>query len=411
VRPEPASQWTDAGSGTRPTPAVDDGLPNAVQLRAWQEEIDGIEGGYRPTGSPAHERFIALLVDHLKELGVSDVHTDPYAFQKWTPTNWSLELLFGSSKGPVPLAGYVPYSGLTIPGGVTAPFVYLSTTGLADAIGKDGLLDMEAVVAKIAPALAGSIVAAGGVTGKMVLFDVPALTLPLSTLTGGAPKYTNDPAGRFTASPTMSRVELSTMLLVPGILRTLATYGSIGAVGVIDAPEPIARGHYAPFFGTASVSVPSLYVTRETGATLKAAIAEGGLLSFAKLRLEATVELTTSENIVGVIPGATDQELLVSSHTDGPNSLEDNGPVGILALANHYLKLPRSERPRTLRIVLTGGHFVGSTGILTWVAANETTLLSKTLAVLEVEHLGAREWTETASGTMALTGSPEPQLL
>jgi hypothetical protein len=410
VRPEArrAVPTTDPA----PVPAdVDDGLPSAAQLHAWQEEIDGIEGGYRPTGSPAHEKFIALLVQHLKELGVSDVHTDAYAFQKWTPTTWSLDIPWGSSKGPVPLAGYVPYSGLTIPGGVSGPFVYVSTQALADAIGGNGLLDEGAVATKIGPALAASIVAAGGVTGKIVLFDVPALTLPLATLTGGAPKYANDPTGRFTSSASVSRVELTTMLLVPGILKALADSGSVGAVGIIDAPEPISRGHYAPFFGLASGSVPAVYVTRETGAKLKAAITEAGLLSAATLNLQATVELTTSENIVGVIPGSTDDELLLSSHTDGPNSLEDNGPVGILALASYYLKLPRSERPRTLRIVLTGGHFVGSTGILTWVAANETTLLSHTLAVLELEHLGAREWTETASGTMALTGSPEPQLL
>src|SRR5271166_300920 len=96
-----------------------------AQLQAWQAEIDQFDGGYRPTGSPAHEAYIAHLQSELTALGVSDVHTEPFAFTKWTPSTWSLALLDGPSAGPVTLSGYVPYSGSTGPTGVVSGMVYL----------------------------------------------------------------------------------------------------------------------------------------------------------------------------------------------------------------------------------------------------------------------------------------------
>src|SRR5262249_39823791 len=100
-------------------------VPSAVELAAWQKEIDGFDGGFRPTGSPAHEGYIQLLEQELTSLGVTDVHAESYGFTKWTPASWSLTLDAGVAPGPVPLSGYVPYSGETGPFGVTTGLVYL----------------------------------------------------------------------------------------------------------------------------------------------------------------------------------------------------------------------------------------------------------------------------------------------
>lgn len=96
-------------------------------------------------------------------------------------------------------------------------------------------------------------------------------------------------------------------------------------------------------------------------------------------------------------------------HTDGPNSIEDNGPVAILAMASCLP--PRSERPRTVRFVLSGGHFVGSLGLQSYVLAHTAELTKNALAVVEIEHLGARAWTEVSPGVMGLTGEPEVQIV
>jgi hypothetical protein len=50
-------------------------------------------------------------------------------------------------------------------------------------------------------------------------------------------------------------------------------------------------------------------------------------------------------------------------------------------------------------MVLTGGHFVGSQGILDYVIRHFADLQRRAVAVLELEHLGALEWSELSPGT------------
>jgi hypothetical protein len=69
------------------------------QLQTWQQEIDLFDGGYRPTGSPAHEGYIAFLAKELTAVGATDVRAEPYSFTRWTPSTWSLALLTGGSAG------------------------------------------------------------------------------------------------------------------------------------------------------------------------------------------------------------------------------------------------------------------------------------------------------------------------
>jgi hypothetical protein len=373
-------------------------VPSASQLQTWQLSTDQFDGGFRPTGSPAHEGYIAWLAAQLTALGVSDVHTEPYTFTRWTPASWSLSLVGGPAPGPVALSGYIPYSGTTPTSGIV--------TGLAYLPAPQSLVSIDP--AQLREVVAASLSAIGGVTGRIVMFDVPAETLPLSALTGPL-LYASD--GLAPTTP-VKRVALSAMLYVPAVLDALAAAGAVGAVGVLDAPELEARATYAPFFGTTVPNLPAVYVDRPTGAALLEVLAETGPLQLAKLTLTATLDQVTSENVVGVIPGVdADDQILLSSHTDGPNSLEDNGPVGILALASYFLQIPEAQRPRTLRIVLTGGHFIGSRGILDYVATHLADLTAHALAVIELEHLGALEWDEVSPGVMGATGAVEPELV
>ena len=415
----PGGTADDAGTGGRDAggvPGAQDAsssppgttCASISQLQAWVQDIDSFDGGYRPTGSSAHEGYIALLAKQLTALGVSDVHTEAYPFTRWTPSAWSLTLLDGASAGPVALSGYVPYSGTTAPGGVTSGMVYvpastipLDPTALGKAL-QDPATWQQTLGAQLQASLASLAIA-----GKIVLFDVPRVAVALTTLTG-PPVLVNDPGGTLPPNATVTRTDLSAMLVVPAMLSALAAHGALGAVGILDSPQEAAQGEYAPFFGVVSPNLPSVYVDRPTGETLKNALAASGPLLGASLVLDASLAPATSENLVGVLPGDSPQELLLGSHTDGTNSMEDNGPAAILALASC---LQPTKRPRTVRIVLSGGHFVGSRGLQSYVAAHTADLTANALAVVEIEHLGAREWTEVSPGVMGLTGLPEVQVV
>ncbi|MEP6861073.1 MAG: hypothetical protein ABJE66_10655 [Deltaproteobacteria bacterium] len=398
------------GAGAQDAPASNDGaaIPACIsssQLAAWQAEIDQFDGGYRPTGSPAHEAYIARLSDEMSALGV-DVHLEPFSFLAWTPASWSLELLDGT--GAIELSGYLPYSGSTGPLGVTTGVVYvpasavpLDANALAQAL-VDPVAWNQALTTRLTAALAALRLA-----GKIVVFEVPEVVVSLDTLTGPQ-VYVNDPLHTLPASgATIERSDLAAMLIVPAMLDAFAAAGAAGAVGVLPVPAEAARGEYAPFFGITTPNLPAVYVDRVHGRVLADAIA-GNPLLLSHLTLDATIGLATSENLIGVLPGAADEEILIGSHTDGPNSLEDNGPAAILGLASC---LATAERPRTVRFVLSGGHFVASQGMASYVTTHATELAHHALAAIEIEHLGAREWSETSPGVMSLTGQPEIQLV
>jgi hypothetical protein len=378
------------------------------QLEAWQQEIDGFGGGYRPTGSPAHEGYIARLASELTALGAANVHTESYAFEKWTPSTWSVSLLDGPSAGPVTLSGYLPYSGSTGPAGVQARLVYVPASTIPiDAASLAQALENPATWSQTLATELETALATLDLAGRIALFEVPPIAVSLPTLTGQQ-LLVNDPGHTLSPTGVITRSDLSAMLVVPAILNALAAAGTVGAIGILDAPEEASRGEYAPFFGTLSPNLPSVYVDRETGASLEAALAGPELPPTASLVLDATLAPATSENLVAMLPGDSSQEIILGSHTDGPNSLEDNGPVAILALASC---LSPAHRPRTVRIVLSGGHFVGSLGLQTYVASHLADLTEDALAVIEIEHLGAREWAEVSPGVMGLTGLPELQLV
>lgn len=386
----------------------------ADQLRTWQQEIDLFDGGYRPTGSPAHEGYIRLLATELAALGVEDVHTEAYGFTKWTPSAWSLALSNGPSAGPIPLTGYVPYSGSTGPGGVSAGIVYVPMQDISlspDAL-QSALADPSGSTQALSAEFRARLTAAtGGLLGKIVVFDAPRVSLSLRKLTGQT-LFVNDPGNTVSIDAAITRTDLSLMLLMPAMLDALAASGAVGAVGILDVAEEAARGIYAPFFGaSSSPHLPAVYVDRATGATLKNALTATGPFGAATLVVDAALAQATSENLVGVLPGASDKEILLGSHTDGPNSMEDNGPAALLALASCLGKVPQAQRPRTIRFVLSGGHFIGSQGLTSYVDAHRAELTTKALALMELEHLGAREWTEVSAGVMGLTGQPAVQTI
>jgi hypothetical protein len=396
-----------SSGGPQPPPST---CVTAAQLEAWQQQIDALDGGYRPTGSPAHEQYIQLLSQELTAAGVEQVHTEPYSFEKWTPASWSLSLLSGASSTPVQVSAFVPYSGTTGPAGVQAPLAYVPASTIPiDANALAGALqNPTAWTQNLTASLEASLAAAGvALAGRIVVFDLPRLALSLATLTGTTIAV-NDPGHTLSMTATITRDDLSAMLVMPAMLTALASSGALAAVGILDAPEEAARGEMAPFFGTLSPNLPALYVDRVTGASLRAAIAT---TPAARLVLDASITAAQNENLVGILPGASSEEILVGSHTDGPNSIEDNGPVGILGLVQCLAPRSAANRPRTIRIVLSGGHFAGSRGLQTYVAAHTADLTARALAVLELEHLGAREWTEVSPGKMGLTGLPETQVV
>ena len=345
---------------------------SVAQLRQWHEELDAM--GMRSTGSPIHEHFIDVLVSRLRQVGVDQVHTEPVPLERWTAHAWSLQHAAAHSKGRIASSSFIPYSGSTPPGGVTGPLALVK---------------------------AGEPLAPGSLVGKIALFDVPTSPVAYSLMEEISygrydPQGLIDPAGQYWR-PWGGVGDLITFL------DALPVTGAIGCIGIIDLPAAGAHGSYYPYDGSIR-TVPGVFVDGPTGQYLAALAASNTPV---RLTLAATTEHMVSRNVVGLIPGRTNEVVILNSHTDGPNAVEDNGPNTIVAMSQYLCRLPKGALPRTVMVSFTTGHFHGGIGQITFVKDHKATALPQAACALTLEHLGALEWQESADHEMALTGRPE----
>ncbi len=355
-------------------------LPSPQELRALQAEIDSFDAGNRPAGSAAELAFIEHLKSRLDSLGIP-THKHPFHFDRWNPpARFSLEILEGPDAGSFDIAAYIPFSGTGDEHGIEAPLVYASIDPAT------GLLEGE------------------DPRGKIVVVDVPPAPLPLAVFKSLS-YYEHDPDNDTHPQDIYRRTWLAQAGMWV-ILDALSSAGAAGLVAVLDLPEEAARGAYFPYDGNVR-NVPGVYVDREVGSVIKNAAT--GVQ--ARLVMNATVDPdSTSYNLSAIIPGApgpdADNLIVLHSHTDGPNSIEDNGTIAVVELARYFKGVPEADRPKSLMILLTSGHFSGWAGALAWVEENQA-LKGKVATIISLEHLGAREYVELEDGRYGLTGRAE----
>jgi hypothetical protein len=360
-----------------------------AQLREWQLALDDL--GLRATGSRVHDGYITSLADRLERVGVQRVHTEPVPFTQWQPSRWALEIVGGAGAGPVSVAAYIPYSGQTPPAGVTAPLIPAATGGTSQ-------VGVVPLAAPGAPAAAPT-----AAPGQIVLVDVPPHPLAnglWDALDYGAPREPTHPPG-YSSATVYNRLWIAQP---SSQLDVLSNAKVAGAIGILDLPAEAAQGMYMPYDAKLR-NLPALYVDRDVGARLRQVAAGGGSV---RLTLEATVQPISSPNLIGVIPGKSDELVILECHTDGTNGVEDNGQEAILAICQYLTRLPRSALARSVLVVLSTGHFAaGDLGTSAFMENHLDDLVKRTAAALTIEHLGALEWLPGPDGRYGLTGNYE----
>ncbi|MFH0788906.1 MAG: hypothetical protein V2B13_15015, partial [Pseudomonadota bacterium] len=162
-------------------------------------------------------------------------------------------------------------------------------------------------------------------------------------------------------------------------------------------------------------NTPALYVDRSAGTQLIQDAKEG---KQATLQLQARVEPTETYQLIGYLPGknygtAQDEKILLTTHTDGPAVLQDNGALGVLGIVAYFSHIPQSERPRTLMIYLDNRHYMPG---MEKAFENQDYFTKKpeakksVVALVATEHLGQIEFREK-DGKYEPTGKVEPSFL
>lgn len=342
---------------------------NMQEVKTWLEELNGF--GPRYTGNAAHKQSVDWFQAELEKLGLA-VSRDRHYFTSWEAKSWGLSIMNEAGGfDDVPVTFYYPYSGETPAEGVVGELVYCGK-GSANAFQK--------------------------AAGKIAVVEVANPKLPSRLLFSTRSAY---PAAT-AKSPSFIMNPLLGAILRGPKLEEAHKAGVLGVICIWNKfSEPNAKGQYLPFT-TAHQQCPALWVSKDTGKHLKQAA-----LNKAKARLVLQATVTpqdSSDTIYAVLPGTNKEEtLLVNTHTDGPNACEENGGVGLLAMAKYFSRLPLERRNRSIVFVFVTGHFqipqfgVHGQATTRWLRDhpelwNGEGGHKRAVAGITLEHLGCKEW-------------------
>ncbi len=353
-------------------------LADTRTLQSWVDYLADL--GPRYTGTGPHARFIDDLAVAYRSLGF-EIDRRPQTFQRWTARRYDLTIRTpGGGVVPVRPSFYYPYSGQTPSRGIHAGLVYAGTGRPADLAGVS-------------------------VRGKVAVIDAPWADIVLDDLVdtwfGFAPGV--DPTQVYNRAATDPLVRDTV-----GVLLGLKAAGAVGCIKIMPMARADAYGQYDPFDGL-SRDIPAICVDAAQGDHLRAVARRGG--STAHLVLDAEIAPSTrTDGLLAMLPGARadDDVVVVNTHTDGPNVVEENGPLGMLSIGQRLAAVPRKQRPVSFAFYFATGHFAQTQLMRSGAYLTDyPDLAARTKAGVTVEHLGARGWADDGV-TYRPTGDDEP---
>ena len=292
---------------------------------------DGNQYWGRIAGTPYDRMTEDWVMQQFQAIGLQNVRRQELDMKPlWYPDSWSADVRVGGAtttlKTTFPINGTVG----TAPGGITAPAVWVGLGTAADLKGRD--LKDKAVVIYSIPTPGGR---------------------DHSAAWNGAIRRVND----------------------AGAALVLVIMGFPG--NAISNPE-----------GADGTRAPTFTISVDEGDTIRAALEKGENVA---VHLEADIKEKTglkTGNVWGVLPGASDENILVMAHTDAffEGALDNaSGIAMMLEIARHYAAIPQSQRPRTITFLTTPDHHHGSVGVR-WVHDHMDDFFAKTAVIVNCEH-------------------------
>ena len=187
---------------------------------------------------------------------------------------------------------------------------------------------------------------------------------------------------------------------------------AVGFIGILsDYIDSNEYNNEDYSFLEGNMRLPALWITQKDANKIISAIENGGGAAETILDMEIEISQAKGGAVVGLLPGNSDETIIVQSHYDSstPGAVEDaSGTSVVLAIAKFYSQIPASKRDRSLLFVLMDTHF---TDYESHEAFNDKYLTEghKILADVCIEHI-ANELVEE-DGEVVLTGHVEPRII
>jgi hypothetical protein len=309
--------------------------------RYVQEQAD-ISRRYRDSGHPQYwGRIVGTssdvesaewLLAHFKRIGLTDVHNQTIAMfePQWVPDSWEVTAHAGAETLNLTSAT-PPYGAADTDGKVIdLPVAYVGLGSEADFVGRD-------------------------VRGKAVL---------------------------------LVREQFGYQIGPNDILKRAQDHGAAAIFGT-----DLRGGNYKALAYRTNTGVPTFNLGTEDGLALREMIGKAPADGppRVKIRLAATWDSSQKTFLSwGTLPGATNETVYVIAHRDGWYDAAGDNASGValmLGLAEHFAKVPRDQRRRTVVFIGLDGHHhtPGSYG-RDWMFFNRDKFFGKTALFLNAEH-------------------------
>jgi hypothetical protein len=351
-------------------------VPTSEEIQQNLEQI--CKFPHRRIGTNYAHEIEDLLFTKCKEFGLETVKKERLDMIDWSANNWKLIIQKENEPIEIPCF-YVLNTGFTDKNGITAPLVYVGTGEEKDFKKKD-------------------------VKDKIVVADIEFPTLPLGKLIKLAklfyvsdPKHVIDKKSEIILTFALTNFPPQTL---GGKRREDSVYwrafdrGALGLVLILrDYPSNI-NSHWGPYDGVMK-PIPALYVGKYDGIKVRDLVEEDNVQG--TIILEGTKKQSFAHNIWGILPGKSEEMIMISSHHDSSfkGATEDGtGVAMVLSQLRTWAKVPIELRPKSLLFCLSAGHLYGGIGAELFARKYKNTIMKDVLVDLNLEHICAKEVVE-----------------
>jgi hypothetical protein len=346
----------------------DELIPPEQRIYDWIQQV--FSQGVRRPGYPADRWAEQFCLEQFRDFGLESVRLEPVDLPYWEPLRWSLNVTASGPNGPQsihPDCFPLPHSA--------------ATPGLE---------------AELVPFEAQS---PERVKGAIALYDLP-LARSRHAMLAGLATWWFDPEATFAESTQV----LPFGREMQAVMEPAMAAGAVAFVGALTDYPSDSHDYYVPYDAVAR-PIPGVWISGSDGARLREMLAAGP--AHARLNVESDRKTITTHNVVGELPGADDDVVIIGSHHDGPwfSAVEDGSGIAlVLAQAQYWSRVPQRDRPHRLVFLLNSGHMVGGAGAHSFIDSHGTDL-ERTVLEVHLEH-AANECAEE-NGELKPTGHPE----
>ena len=289
-------------------------VPARQQIADWIERI--VERGIRRPGYDADRWTEEWSANQLRSFGLQDITLEPVELPMWEPLG-AASLRAWPQSDP---DRQIQLNGLALPHSRPVP------------------QGIEAPLARSAPDDDGP-----SLEGKIAVQELELIRAPVAALRERA-TFSFDPENDFDRAVQVLPFGTSFMEVMEPAMQA----GAVGFVGALTGVPWETSDYYVPY-DALERAIPGMWLSPSSSHRLIAMLEQGPVR--ANLTADARRQATTTHNVVGSLPGISDDWVIIASHHDGPwaSAVEDaSGTALVLAQACYWSAVPEHQRPHNL---------------------------------------------------------------